>query len=452
MNHTETLARWATGVDGLTIGGDVLDKASEFVLDFFGCAFAGSAQKAAAMVFPIILENGPATGRCTILNESLDGTSELLAAFQNGFNGHVLEMDDVHRTAVFHPATVVVPPAFALGQKLHASGREFLTAVAIGYEVSIRVGLSAGATHYLKWHTTGTCATFGAAAAAGYLLKLTPEQMTWAFGNAGSQAAGLWQFLDDGAMTKPLHPGKAAMAGLLAALMAKQGFTGPNNIFEGKKGFLSATTSDPCIDELTEGLGRGWQIVDVSIKPYASCRHSHPQIDTALEIYGSNKYEACSIDAVKISTYQTAINVAGGLDHYPKASHEAKFDSKYCVALALLNGKVTMDDFEVRNIQGNEDAKIMRSKMSICVDSKYEVEYPSKWGAGIEVHLKDGRILTASTLYAKGDPEKPVTRQELMEKFMDMAGGVLPKARLSSLADKVLGIVDMDDISLIFNE
>ncbi|HOH09832.1 MAG TPA: MmgE/PrpD family protein [Bacillota bacterium] len=450
MDYTKTLARWATGVDGFVIGDDVLAKSAEFVLDWAGAALAGSVRPQAGMLYGIVRENAPPIGPCTILNGSLDRTSELWAAFQNGFNGHIMEMDDVHRGAVFHPGTVVIPATLAVGQKLGVDGRKFLTSIAVGYEVGIRVGTAAGATHYTRWHTTGTCATFGACAAVGYLLGLTPEQMAWALGNAGSQAAGLWQFLDDGAMTKPLHSGKAAMNGLLAALAAKNGFTGPDNILEGRKGFLAATSLDAKPSALTEGLGERWQLMDVSIKPYASCRHSHPQIDVALEISRKDGFRPEEVSAVKIRTYRTAKDVAGGFGRYPKASHEAKFDSAYCVATALARGKVHIEDFEASNIESATDVKKLWEKTTISIDESLEAEYPAKWGAVIEARMDDRRVLTASTLYAKGDPEKPVTVNELSEKFKDLADGVLPTDELDALADRILGIAETEDIDTIF--
>lgn len=450
MNYTETLARWATGIDGFCINDEVLEKAAEFVLDWAGAALAGSAQPPAGMLYGIVRGNAPQSGPCTVLNAHMDRTSELWAAFQNGFNGHVMEMDDVHRKAVFHPGTVIIPAALAIGQKLGVDGRKLLTSIAVGYEVSIRVGIAAGPSHYMKWHTTGTCATFGASAAAGYLLGLTPLQMTWALGNAGTQAAGLWQFLDDGAMTKPLHPGKAAMNGLLAALAAKNGFTGPNNILEGRKGFLAATSLDAEPGALTEGLGDAWQLLDVSIKPYASCRHSHPQIDVALEVAREAGFNLQGIASVHISTYRTAKDVAGGSGRYPKEPHEAKFDSAYCVATALARGKVRVEDFEPGNIESASDVKKLWEKTTISVDESLEAEYPAKWGAVIEARTDDGKVYKASTLYAKGDPEKPVTRDELTEKFMDLADGVLPEEELSALTGRILGIAGTEDINTIF--
>lgn len=450
MNYTEKLASWAAGTGAAPLDEETSLKASELLLDFAGCALAGSSQPVAEMAYSIIKENFAQAGPCAILNARFDGAGELAAAFQNGFNGHILEMDDVHRGAVFHPGTVVIPAALAIGQKLGASGTGLLQAIAIGYEVSIRVGLAAGMKHYEKWHTTGTCATFGAAAASGHLLRLNPMQMTWALGNAGTQAAGLWQFLDDGALTKPLHPGKAAFNGLLAALMAKNGFTGPNNILEGKKGFLSATAIDPDMEALVSELGDRWQMMDVSIKPYASCRHSHPQIDAALEIWADNEYDVDDIVSVRIRTYQTAINVAGSQVRYPCAPHEAKFDSRFCVALALLKGKVTMEDFDEGRMGKAEDVRLLWEKTAITQDARFEAEYPARWGAGIEMRLKDGRVFSAATSYAKGDPEKPMSTSELIDKFKDLAKAALPEEKLGLLAQRILDLPSADNLNLLF--
>jgi|LSQX01.1.fsa_nt_gb 2-methylcitrate dehydratase PrpD len=153
----------------------------------------------------------------------------------------MLELDNVHRGSMFHPGAVVIPAVFAPGEKMRVSGLDLLTAIVVGYEAGVGIGEAAGETHYETWHTTGTCGVFGAAAAAGKLLNLDENAMSWALGNAGTQAAGLWQFLEDGALSKPLHPGRATYSGLLAAVMAAWGFTGPHRILKGEKGFLKAT-------------------------------------------------------------------------------------------------------------------------------------------------------------------------------------------------------------------
>ncbi|HHY47555.1 MAG TPA: MmgE/PrpD family protein, partial [Firmicutes bacterium] len=256
---TQEIARWAANLKAGDIPTEVFDKAKECLLDWAGAALAGSIQTVSRLVSPIIDEAGSSARESTILRPGLERTSCLWASFLNGFNSHILEIDDVHRGAVFHPGAVVIPAALALGERSHVQGMELLLAIISGYEVSIRIGQAAGERHYAVWHTTGTCGTFGSAVAAGKILRLDEMEMLWCLGNAGTQASGLWQFLLDGSMTKPLHPGKAAFNGTLSALMAKRGFTGPRRILEGEKGFLAATSIGYEREALTSGLGNEYR-------------------------------------------------------------------------------------------------------------------------------------------------------------------------------------------------
>lgn len=447
---TRQLARWASQVRSEDIPADAVSKAQEFFLDWVGAALAGSAEPLADIAYSVTEPVVPELRTSTVLKEDLERCSPLQAAFINGFNGHILELDDVHRGAVFHPATVVIPAALSLGEKIHASGKKALEAIVIGYEVSIRVGQAAGGGHYEKWHTTGTCATFGAAAAVGRLLGLDELKMAWALGNAGTQAAGLWQFLDDGAVTKPLHPGKAAFNGMLAAMMAEKGFSGPTRILEGKKGFLSATSPDYDLSLISDRLGELYQIRDVSIKPYPSCRHSHAQIDAAREIARIPGFDASKVVNICVHTYPTAITVAGGKGEYPASSTEAKFNSPYCIAIALKTGSVRLKDFEQDAIRSNEHAKYLVNHTTIEIGEEFKQRFPGAWGARVEVRMEDGAVLDAEVRYPKGDPENPLTDTELYEKYADLAKVVLDDAKTELIWNRIGRLEELGDISDLF--
>src|SRR5690606_29784581 len=206
-------------------------------------------------------------------------SSVLNAALVNGAASHVVELDDIHKGSIIHAATVVIPAALAVAEWKGLSGKELIAAVVAGYEVCYRIGEAVSPSHYYYWHNTATCGTFGAAIAAAKLLGLTTEQTIAALGNAGTQAAGLWEFIEDGAMTKQLHTGKAAMNGLLAALLAQKGFTGPQKILEGNRGFFKAMSEEYDASRVTEGLGNEFKIMENSFKIHASCRHTHHAVD-----------------------------------------------------------------------------------------------------------------------------------------------------------------------------
>lgn len=448
---TQEIAHWAANLRIEDVSAEVYDKAKECLLDWAGAALAGSTQVISQLVSPVVDEAGCSTRESTILRPELERTSCLWASFLNGFNSHILEIDDVHRGAVFHPGAVVIPAALALGERCHIGGMELLLAIIVGYEVSIRIGQAAGERHYAIWHTTGTCGTFGSAVAAGKILRLDETEMSWALGNAGTQASGLWQFLLDGSMTKPLHPGKAAFNGVLSALMAKRGFTGPRHILEGAKGFLAATSSGYEREALTSGLGNEYRILEVSIKPYPSCRHSHPQIDAALEIARRPGFDYRTVRKVTVRTYQTAIDIAGGETEYPSNPHEAKFNSPYCVAVALARKKIGLRDFEPDVIAESADVRGLMGKVGLEVGREFQDEYPKKWGAGIEVQTEDGGAMSASVSYPKGDPENPLSLDELKDKALDLAGVALDPRVAVSLVERLLNVSDIEDVSLIFS-
>lgn len=208
------------------------------------------------------------------------------AALANGAFSHALDMDDLHNASIIHLGTVVVPAALAVAEQIGASGKQLITAIAAGYEIGARVGEAVNPDSYFFWHTTGTAGTFGAAAAAAKLLTLDAEQTAHCLGSAGSQAAGLWEFLQEGAMSKTLHAGKAAFNGIFAAFLAKEGFTGATKILEGEKGFCLAMTSKAKLNKLTEGLGQGkYKIDENAFKPYAACKHCHASIN-AVQLIG----------------------------------------------------------------------------------------------------------------------------------------------------------------------
>jgi len=228
-------------------------------------------------------------------------------SFVAGALTHILETDDLHRASVTHPGCVTVPVAMALGAKRQVSGVELLHSVLHGYEAMCRVGNAVGPTHYRVWHNTATCGPFGSAMVAASLLQLTDVQTQHALGNAGTQSSGLWEFLDTGAMSKHLHAGRAAESGLLAAELAALGFTGPPAILEGKKGFFAGACPDAIPARVLADPASEWQLVGTSIKPWPSCRHTHPAIDAALEVHA--RLAGRAIRDVQALVYQAAIDV-----------------------------------------------------------------------------------------------------------------------------------------------
>ena len=257
MDLSRALANYSVGMTYEKLPPDVISFTKLCILDYFGSAIAGSDKPPIQMISDLIKEMG-GTEQANLFTGGK--SSVLQAALLNGASSHVVELDDIHKGSIIHAATVVIPAALAIAEWKELSGKELITAIVVGYEVCYRIGEAVSPSHYYYWHNTATCGTFGAAIAAAKLLQLTEEETIHALGNAGTQAAGLWEFIEDGAMTKQLHAGKAAMNGVLAALLAQKGFTGPLKILEGNRGFFKAMSDEYDTTKITKSLGSEFKI------------------------------------------------------------------------------------------------------------------------------------------------------------------------------------------------
>ena len=346
---------------------------------------------------------------------------------------HILEVDDLHRGSVTHPGCVVIPAALALADE--ANGNAFLRAVLQGFEAVCRVGMSVGQMHYKVWHNTATCGPFGAAMAAAALLGLDDEAAIHALGNAGTQSAGLWEFLNTGAMSKHLHAGRAAEAGVVAAELAAAGFTGPPAILEGPQGLYAGACPDPDPGAVLREPDAPWQVHATSIKPWPSCRHTHPAIDAALEV--SAKVDAESVIGVEASTYRAAVDVCDR--PMPTSPYEAKFSLQHCIAAALADGAVGFDSFEA---DARARLSSLRSKVTVDAGEPYVSDYPAAWGGEVTAVLGDGSRVSAARRQCKGDPEAALDRGEMAEKARELLrfGGIAdPEATIAGVLDMAGG-------------
>jgi len=318
-------------------------------------------------------------------------------------------MDDLHRASVVHPGCVVVPAVFALADETGVAGLEFLRAVLQGFEATCRVGMAVGQEHYRIWHSTATCGPFGSAMAASCLMGLDEDACVDALGNAGTQAAGLWQFLDTGAMSKHLHAGRGAEAGVVAAELAALGFSGPPQILEGQRGLFAAACPDADPAALLAGPEQPWQLHETSIKPWPCCRHTHPAIDAALELSG--QIDPALIETIVVETYQAALDICDR--PAPDSVYEAKFSLQHCVVAALNIGRL---DFGVFEKQPRTDLADCRDRVSLRASEPYVSAYPKDWGAAVSLTMADGTHLSAVRSHCKGDPEDCLSVDEMRDK------------------------------------
>jgi 2-methylcitrate dehydratase PrpD len=412
------------------------------ILDWLSSALAGEKKVPVQMIHSMVEEMG-GHAQATLVTGGKSSVQN--AALVNGAASHIVELDDIHKASIIHAATVVVPAALAVGEWKRKSGRDLITAVAVGYDVCFRVGEAVSPSHYYFWHNTATCGTFGSAAAAAKLLNLSEEQIVHALGNAGTQAAGLWEFIEDGAMSKQLHTGKAAMNGLMAALLAEKGFTGASRILEGKRGFFEAMSEQYDATRITEGLGKKFKIVENSFKIHASCRHTHHAIDLILDILKEQAIQPDKVVSVRVKTYQVALNITDNIE--PNTVYAAKFSLQYCTALAFIKKSAGLYDFD-DEVLWDPAIRGFMNKIEVIADPAIDAAYPEKWGAVVEVKLRDGETIVRKTDYPKGDPEMPVT-EELADKFRD-----LTKDRSSDVVEgyieRVLDLENMADVNSFF--
>jgi len=354
---------------------------------------------------------------------------------------HITETDDLHRESVTHPGCAVIPVALALGAENSCSNAEVLDAVTRGFEAICRVGMSVGPQHYKVWHNTATCGPFGGAMAAAELLDLSLEQCVWALGNAGTQSSGLWEFLEDGAMSKHLHAGRAAQSGLMAAELASVNISGATKILEGEKGFYSALCSDPDPSRLALNNEDPWQTHRTSIKPWPSCRHTHPAIDAAIEL--SNSLEGREVADVSVESYQAALDLCDRVS--PANEYQAKFSLQHCVASALQHGEVTLNSF------GPNQRSALAEKttaVSVHATDPFKSNYPDAWGARVTVKTSDGTALHAERTHCKGDPELPLDAAAMQDKAVRlMLSAGLAEAECLDICNAVLAMPDNPEAS-----
>ena len=247
---TRQLAEVMAATTSAHLAPETLAHARRAVLDWLGSVMAGALEPPARMARRVAAQLGTSDEAMMFAGGRAAAAA---AAFANGVASHILELDDIHKGSTVHAAAPIIPAALAVAEREHATGRAFLTAVTLGYETAFRVGEAVNPSHYRFWHPTGTAATFGAAVAAGSLIRLDAARMLHALGSAGTQAAGLWEFMADGSMSKHLHPGKAAFNGVLSADLARAGFTGAERILEGDRGFFRAMSTDADLSRVTDG-------------------------------------------------------------------------------------------------------------------------------------------------------------------------------------------------------
>ncbi|MCU0559229.1 MAG: MmgE/PrpD family protein [Desulfobacterales bacterium] len=415
----------------------VIHHAKRCLLDLIGVGIAGSRQRAAVMVRRLLPAMGG--GEEATLWGSDAKVSVLTAVFMNAVQGHAIDMDDGHRYANGHPGVVVIPAAVALAEKADLTGRELISAIAAGYEFFIRLGSAVNPNLLLRgFHTTATIGCFSSGAVAATLLDLSLPQIENALSLSGLQSAGLLEVLHSGESGKSFQVGKAAQSGVLAALLAQQGADGPEGVFEGEKGFFKAFAATPCDRyAICRGLGEHYHLPGVYIKAHAACRHIHSALDAVAELAADPSLSLEKIDSIDIETYSIAKSLTG---HMATAESElgAKFSTPIAVGLLLVFGR---SDASVYRTQFVSDPRVQSIAKRVSVHARPERDevYPEKRGAQVTIRT-DTHAYTREVTYSKGEPENPISDEELAEKFEKNASALYAADRIGRMRDIIFDI------------
>ena len=442
---TAKLAEFLSRIEFSHLSAEAVERTKGLFLDWVACSLAGAGARPVVLMEQFARQMGPSAGPSEVL-VSRTTTSPLFAAYINAAASHVVEQDDLHNTSIMHPATVVFPAALACAQAVGANGEQFIAACVAGYEAATRVGAFLGRSHYEIFHTTGTSGTLGAAAAVGSLLKLDAIQMNHALGSAGTQAAGLWEFLRDAADSKQLHTAKAAGDGLLAAYLALGGFTGASRILEGAQGMGAGMSkrSDP--QKLTVNLGKDWAVCQTSIKFHACCRHTHPCADALASLIAEHDITHRDIARITAKVYQSAFDVLGAVD-VARTVHQSKFSMGFVLALIAREGSAGIGDFGECALA---DAELLSlaSKVSMVVDTEIDAAHPNRWMGTVDVETVDGRRLSATTQEPKGDPGNALSKAELEAKAVRVGifAGAATDAEMKLLLERLWAFDELESV------
>ncbi len=421
---TRRLARYVVAARYDEIPPPVRKEARRTLVNWMGCAIGGSRHEtldaAIAALGPL---SGPAQATIVGRRERMD---MLHAALMNGISSHVFDFDDTHLKTVIHPAGPVAPAILAVAESRPVSGQAFLNALVLGIEVECRIGNAVYPAHYDRgWHITGTAGVFGAAAACGKLLGLSEQQMVWAFGLAATQPVGLREMF--GSMTKSFHPGRAAQNGLTAALLASKNFTCVEAPIEGKSGWANVLSTTRDYAQITERLGKTYEVALNTYKPFACGIVIHPAIDACIQLRTKHALAAASIERIDLAVHPLVLELTG--KKTPQTGLESKFSVYFAAALAIVRGAAGVHEFSDANARDPILVQL-RDRVVATIDPSMKEDQ-----VRARITLKSGQVLETFVEHVVGSLERPMSDADLEAKFLGLSAGVLPPAQARKVID-----------------
>ncbi len=435
MDVTRRLARYVAGSHRADIPQAVCHEATRSLINWLGCALGGSRHAAVTLALDALQPfAGPPQAGLIGRRERLDS---LHAALINGMSAHVLDFDDTHLRTLMHPSVPVASSLLALAERRPLSGADFLHAFVLGVEVECRVANAIYSSHNVNWYITGTAGVFGAAAAAGRVLGLDVQQMTWAFGIAATQAAGLREMA--GTMCKSFVHGRAAQNGMTAALLAAAGFTSSEQAIEAPRGFASVLAGEHNLDAVTAGLGATFEISLNTFKPYACGVVCHPVIDGCIQLRNAHALGPAQIAAVALRVHPLAMKLTG--IQAPRSGLESKWSIYHSAAVAIADGAAGEHQYTDERVH---DPVI--TQLRACVTPEIDAGLRDD-EAHVAITLRDGRVLEQHIEHAMGSIDHPMSDRDLERKFHALAAEVLPAAQSDALLEKCWQVASLDDVA-----
>lgn len=426
----EQFAEYAVREQTASLAPELVHHAKRAVIDWFAALLPGSVIEPASLMEQALSDELD-TGRAALASGRR--ASMRAAAFINGAASHAIEVDDIYRDATYHPGSPTVAAALAVSQARGASGEAFLRAVIVGYEISTRIGTTVVQGHYKYWHPTGTIGCFGATGAAATVLRLDRDQVAHALSTVTTFAAGLQQAFQTDSMTKPLHSAHAAQAGVTSALGAEKGLTGAWNILEGPVGFGVAMSKDPDWSSAVKGLGSDYNIMRTTLKNHCCCGLTFSALDAAIALRAAHQLKPEQIKRVTVHTFQAALDFTQKFEATPP---QARLSFPYVISRALVDGSVRLAAFMPPALREETVLALMR-RVEFKADPQMSARFPYERPATVEIETIDGRLLKHHQPHRKGDPECPLTDEELNDKYLELAAPIVGTAAAQALLKRL---------------
>lgn len=442
---TAILANFVCNLKLRDLDESTINYAKMLTLDGFGNEIGAYNEPGPRLLYEV-LQVDQLAGPCTVVGYGAK-TSPMYAACMNGMLAHARDVDAAHRDALTKTGAVATPAVFAAAEAVNASGEAVLLATVAGYELMIRMGLALNPSHRKRgFHSTSTTGVFGAAAAAGKLFGFNAQRMSSAFGIAGTQAAGLTAFIGTTSMIKPFNVAKSAFNGVLSACLARRDFGGPANILESPEGFMRGYADELKPELLFDKLGKYFHLTETGFKPHAACRYVHTLIDGALLLRSENTFNLDQIEHIEARVSELAYRQCDIAE--PRTLASAQGSAQFSIAAALVAGGETVSVEDFKEAYENVISHALNKKITLKVLP--DIDYMSR-RSELEIVLKDGRKLQTRVDLPKGEPENPMSKDQIIEKYMKQAEPVVGAERAASICDRLLKLEELKEVRALMD-